>query len=228
VALRDLVAVLVAHWGDTLPHLEPGDRELIADAISRMGAAKEDAAAANAAVADLTTLLVVRLPPGHAVREVIAEQTRLAIAPDDLPRIASALQVLALGVDAQPRGLSPMTVSAQSMAGQSAEARLLSAPALTPEQVRDSGGDPNRDDLIRLAQESGAVQLPAFQFGQDGAPVPVVSAINRLLQVASDPWGVADWWLGANAWLDAVPADLIGRVADDLLTRAAQADFPGS
>jgi len=36
---------------------------------------------------------------------------------------------------------------------------------------------------------------------------------------------VADWWLGRNAWLDAIPADLIGQVDDALLVRAARAEL---
>lgn len=46
---------------------------------------------------------------------------------------------------------------------------------------------------------------------------------TQLLDAAEDPWGVADWWLGANAWLGAVPAQLLGRVADDVLLDAARA-----
>ena len=103
--------------------------------------------------------------------------------------------------------------------------RLLAAPALTAQQVRERGCDPERTDLIRLPGSDGA-QLPAFQFGPDGQPIPVVAAINRLLRVAEDPWGVADWWLGGNAWLNAVPAHLLGQENDELLTRAALAELP--
>ena len=49
--------------------------------------------------------------------------------------------------------------------------------------------------------------------------------INRLLDADDDPFGVADWWLGRNAWLDAIPADLIGQVAAALLVRAARAEL---
>ena len=112
-------------------------------------------------------------------------------------------------------------------APEDAESWLLAAPALTEEQVRQQGGDPSRSDLIRLPARTGQIVLPTFQFSPVGDPIPVVTAINRLLAVAEDPWGVADWWLGRNAWLGGIPADLLGRVDDDLLVRAAQAELPG-
>ena len=40
MAVRDVVAVLVAHWEDTLPHLQPGDLLLIGDVIGRMETAQ--------------------------------------------------------------------------------------------------------------------------------------------------------------------------------------------
>jgi hypothetical protein len=224
MALRDVVTMLIAHWQDTLPHLQPGDLPLIADAVRRMETARGADQAANAAVTDLTTLLVLRLPAGHPVRDAIAAQPRLDTGPADLPAIASVLRALP-GIETWPSQLSQSPTGAADRLGPSAEARLLVAPALTPEQVHDNGCDPERADLIRLPAGE-TVQLPAFQFGPDGVPVPVVAAINRLLGAAEDPWGVADWWLGRNAWLDAVPADVLGRIDDDLLTSAASAEFP--
>lgn len=46
-------------------------------------------------------------------------------------------------------------------------------------------------------------------------------AINAMLGAAADPWGVADWWLGPNLWLDAVPATLLGAGLDEQLLAAA-------
>ena len=55
----------------------------------------------------------------------------------------------------------------------------------------------------------------------------MVLAVNRLLDADEDPWGVADWWLGGNARLGAVPAQLLGRGHDDLLAAAARAVLVG-
>lgn len=207
MALPDVIAALAEHWDDTVAYLEPRDLRLLAASIRRIEAAPGGQQAAVAA-ADLTTLLAMRLPPGHPVLDAISGGSRLAGAPADWSRISDLLGAL-------PPALPPAP-----------DARLLAAPALTPPEVRDQGGNPDRDDLIRLSPASGAVQLPAFQFGPDGRPIPVVLAINRLLEAAADPWGVADWWLGRNAWLDGSPADLLGHVDDALLVLAAQAEFP--
>ncbi|SDI45630.1 hypothetical protein SAMN05421505_15323 [Sinosporangium album] len=97
---------------------------------------------------------------------------------------------------------------------------LLAAPSLDPAELRD----PDDPRLLRLDRPDGGVAVPAFQFGDDGAPIPVVLAVNELLDAARDPWGTADWWLRGNALLGGAPAALLARgVADDLLTEAARA-----
>jgi hypothetical protein len=224
MSLTDVVAALAAHWDDTVRHLSSRDLALVDEAIHRIEVGRGDRDAAVAA-ADLTGILAARLPNGHPVLAAIAANPRLAGTPADWARVAGFLQAIPVpeiqladraGVSGEP-GLA---------AGQDPDARLLAAPALSAPEVREQGGDPDRADLIRLLPGGGAIQLPSFQFGLDGQPVPVVLAINRLLEVAEDPWGVADWWLGRNAWLDGIPADLLGRVDDALLVLAAQAEFP--
>jgi len=104
------------------------------------------------------------------------------------------------------------------------EAWLLSAPHLTEHEVSVCGVDPARSDLIRLPGPDQQQILPAFQFDDENLPRPIVTAINTLLNVDDDPWGVADWWLGKNAWLRGIPADLLGLIPDESLMRAAQAE----
>jgi hypothetical protein len=245
VQLLDVISVLAEHWADTLRYLEPGDAQRIAASIRRIEASQDDGLAAQAAAADLTGLLVARLPSGHPVRDVIAAGPRLVSAPPDWPRIVVALRGLPDldagspdlsrspgGTPAGPPGGTAAGPAVDTPAGppgdtgQDADAWVLAAPALTAQQVREHGGDPDDDDLIRLSPADGREQLPAFQFGLDGRPIPVVVTINRLLEAAADPWGVADWWLGRNAWLNGIPADLLGQVDDALLVLAARAEFP--
>ena len=216
------LSALSAHWQDTLALLQPADVRFLAAAIWRIESAPPGSQDAAAAAADLTALLVTRLPHGHPVRAAIAAQTRLAGETADWPRISLMLRALP-EINAQLPSLLPAH-PAPDDAG--AEARLLAVPALTPEQVREHGADPDDEDLIRLSPGRGLIQLPSFQFGPDGQAIPIVKAINRLLVAAEDPWGVADWWLGSNTWLNATPADLIGQVEDTLLALAAQAEFP--
>ena len=100
---------------------------------------------------------------------------------------------------------------------------LLAAPAVDQAEVRRRGVDPGSPALIRIGRSGQAPRWPAFQFDPAGQPYPVVTEINVLLDADHDPWGVADWWLGRNAWLDACPADLIGRGEDERLIAAARA-----
>lgn len=223
MALGDVVATVVARWGEILPYLEPEDLQAIADGIRRVDSAADQALASNALAADLVTLMVVRLPAGHPVRAAAMSLTRFAgpaaenvtVVPDlrALPGIATALSSAA-----GPAG------SGRQVSGREVTVRLLAAPAFTPDEIREAGGDPDRDDLVRLTEPAGGLRLPSFQFGAQGGPLPVVSAVNLLLHASEDPWGAADWWLGANGWLGAVPAELIGRVDDLLLTEAAAAE----
>ena len=239
VALPDIIEALAEHWDEVAPHLAPGDVALIARALHRMTAVPS---ADSTAAADIVQILAERLPAGHVVAELISAETRLAhpgatsgVPPSDALRFLLAVPALrAAGAGGQQDDHAASGAGEQAGIparaqpdDPAADAWLLDAPALTEQQVRDRGGDPRRNDLIRLTTPAGQVVLPTFQFGRSGQPVPVVARINRLLAAAEDPWGVADWWLGANAWLDAVPAGLIGRVDDGLLLRAALAELPG-
>ncbi|MET7291500.1 hypothetical protein ABZS79_04970 [Streptomyces griseoloalbus] len=107
-----------------------------------------------------------------------------------------------------------------------ARERLLSAPALTEREhaaLLSSHGD--QPGLIRLADPrpgSSTARCPRFQFRPGTLqPLPVVLRINGLLRADLDPWGAADWWLGANSWLHGVPADLLGTLPDEELEGAA-------
>jgi hypothetical protein len=101
--------------------------------------------------------------------------------------------------------------------------RLLQVPALTVEEVRQRGADPADPGLIRLDRSDGGQQWPAFQFAPHGGPLPVIRAVNQLLDAAGDPLGAAEWWLSRNSWLGDQPSLLIGHVPDDYLVQAARA-----
>jgi hypothetical protein len=101
--------------------------------------------------------------------------------------------------------------------------RLLSAPALTEEEIRRRGADPADPGLVRLERPDGGGQWPSFQFAPDGGPLPVVREVNRELDAVAYPLGAADWWLSRNGWLGERPSQLIGRIPDDHLIRAARA-----
>ncbi|MYY10698.1 hypothetical protein GT204_17710 [Streptomyces sp. SID4919] len=84
--------------------------------------------------------------------------------------------------------------------------RLLGVPALGRGDL--AGVVPG---LIRLPGPGGVLRWPRFQFRSGTAePWPVVSAVGVLLGAEDDPWGVAGWWLSANAWLGTAPTGLLG------------------
>ena len=214
MALADVFDALATHWADTAPYLTAEDIRVVREAARLTRAAAEgtgDNQEANAAALRLTLLLPGRLPAAHPVSAEIAGATRLAGPGSGMARIAASLGAI-VALLAEP---------------DEAAEYLLAAPALTGQQATDLGIDPGAPGLIRLTPPDGRPRIPSFQFAPGGQPIPVVLTINRLLDADDDPFGVADWWLGRNAWLGDVPADLIGRVEDALLIRAARAEIPG-
>ncbi|WP_353946639.1 hypothetical protein ABII15_36840 [Streptomyces sp. HUAS MG91] len=164
--------------------------------------------------------LMSRLPSG--------EQQRLRLHAPTAEPDRSVLQALAFTYGyRRPDTGPPVEEPPESSAGDSPweriRNRLLSEASLSEEQVELLlGQDPWHRHLIRLTDASGEVRLPNFQFGPDGTPLPVVLSINEELRADVDPWGVADWWLGRNHWLDTPPARALGRVPDDELIAVAR------
>lgn len=97
--------------------------------------------------------------------------------------------------------------------------RLLGFPALNAPWVAEHAGTAH---LVRLRAEGGREQLPRFQFEDEFSPWPVVLEVNAILDAERDPWGVADWWLSANAYLGEPPADLLGCGRDGQLVGTAR------
>lgn len=207
---HDFLVTLAGHWPAVLNELEPDDRVRFTELVRRLRAAvtSQEATEVSLELRQFTH----NLPPRHPVREA-ASSARYATgsAVVDLADIATILG----GLDHQ---IGPDN-------DEDPEAWLRAAPSLSEQEVSAFGIAPDRTDLIRLPGADSQPRLPAFQFRADGQPVPVVLTVNELLDANADPWGVADWWLGENAWLEAIPAELIGRVADTVLVQAAQAEL---
>ncbi|MFI8530468.1 hypothetical protein ACIGMX_09485 [Streptomyces aquilus] len=100
--------------------------------------------------------------------------------------------------------------------------RLLAEPALDAETLLQRGGAPFAPELIRLPGIGGRLRLPRFQFSEDTLPWLVVLEVNALLAADRDPWGAADWWLSANAWLGTSPVSLLGTGRDRQLVDTAR------
>ena len=195
------LAALAEEWGTASEELSEADLTTIVRAGDRSG---DDPAAAAAEIADVVLLGLSLGPPA---RQALIDGSRFTS-----------------GRAVEPGTLAALGLAASaSLAAREADSRILRVPMLPWDEMRRRGH--RSRDLIRLSPRDGADRTPAFQFDDTGSPLPVVVEINRLLDAHGDPWGVADWWLGANAWLRDAPAVLLGRIDDDELLLAARAEL---
>lgn len=209
MAIDDALWMLAAdYWEPVWLGLTSAQRSDLASAVSDLTRARPDEDTFYPAVLAVLEVLRGVLPYEHPVLEAADETYRL-IAP------------LAPPVDWGPVVLG-LSRRIAVIAHDDVRERLIRSPAVTADQIRAAGSDPADPLLIRLRSTSGGVTFPAFQFDPAGRPITTVLMVNERLGADDDPWGVADWWLGDNAWLDAVPADLLGS-SDDLLLAAAEA-----
>ena len=213
-----LIRVLAEYWNEIEDLADAEQRERLRGLVA--GTAEPDPVEARAALADE---LLDLLPPDHRVARVAMSGVmfRRPGQADPDSGLGSALRWLSLRVlplvesGGEPKALGEFD--------QQVQARLLSLPWLSPDEVRGSGVDPGDLGLIRLRDPDGAVQLPAFQFTPAGQPWPIVRAVNERLDAAGDPWGVTCWWVDPHARLETTPAGLLGQDKDALLRRAAAA-----
>ncbi|SDC89558.1 hypothetical protein [Actinokineospora iranica] len=217
MGLHRALRTLVDTWDDLRTRLdEQRFAELTehVEAYTRAALPDDQAAAGE----EIALLLSDALDRDHPFRMALGE-TEHRLAGNLFGDPARLRESLELGAALRALLPDPPPTMAEVAAG--ATAWLLAADA-----VEDTALDPALDpaDLIRLERADGAGQWPAFQFDADGAPLDTVRAVNRVLGSADDPWGAADWWLGAHAWLPAPPADLLGEVDAQLLIDVANGE----
>jgi hypothetical protein len=211
MAVEDAIRALRDHWDDVVSRLDAQRRQELHDLVADLGGSGH-----QRAVADLADLLVEELPPDHPVRRALAQGYLFATpATPDWTELRVSLEALAWPPEDGAGTGGPVLAAVLD--------RLLRAPALTEDDVRQRGANPADPQLIRLDRRDGGRQWPEFQFAPDDGPMPVVRIVNGLLDAAGDPVGAADWWLSRNAWLNGQPSLLIGVVSDDYLVRAARA-----
>lgn len=229
MTVEDALASLAEHWDDVISRLDAARGQELRNLIAEVGGADH-----VGAVIEITQLLSRELPADHPVRRALSRGYLYASVQADWPTLRRGL-LAAAGVEAAEMPAARPESEEDDARGRGADdefpddilaevtARLLSAPALSEAEVRLRGADPADPGLIRLDRPDGGQQWPTFQFARDGGALPVVRTVNTMLGADTDPLGVADWWLGVNAWLDDRPSDLIGDVPDELLLRAARA-----
>ncbi|GIH25558.1 hypothetical protein Aph01nite_38680 [Acrocarpospora phusangensis] len=203
----ELINVLLDHLEDVRARVSAARRTRLDALVRDLRAAGGDTAAISDLAVELRIeLQLAGLPQDHPVRRALPTGTRLnpAFPVVDWGDVIARLQ---------PEDLRRVI-----------QRRLLGAPAYGVDEVPE----PDEPDLIRLERADGEVRLPAFQFQESRQARPLVLRINRLLEADEDPWGVAGWWLGPNAWLGAVPADLLDQPRELDLMPAARAIFEGA
>jgi hypothetical protein len=228
LAAHEFTGALVANWPDVLRFTPADDLPLLANwIITARDAAINGQPSTYAAVDEVRYLLDCWLPDEHPVRAVMPDAGYAYVATRDLSRMAGHLAALPLPVPVSaPAPARPAQPAGRAEVAEDFHQRLLSAPSYTESEAREAGIQAGRRDLIRLPVSASTTAILSFQFGPDHQPIGVVTEINRLLDAAEDPWGVADWWLSENVWLRAIPAQSLGRVADVYLIEAAQAILP--
>lgn len=202
MGLKHAMRVLAEEWDAVLAEVPPDNRPTLLELVAEL--ATEAVPADSVEIAEeIADLLGVALPPEHPFRRALAvPESRLAPSgtATELAEWLGPAQILLRRL----RGSSLPSVEDR------VRARLLSAPALTEDDLLASGQNPDDAGLIRLVRPDGAAQWPVFQFGPDGRPREVVRTVNELLDAAADPWGVADWWLAYHGWLRDAPERVLG------------------
>lgn len=245
--IRLILDTLVEHWGSAAVRLGATERRRVGELVRRFAAAPT-AEQRRRAARRLAEYACSVLPPEHPVAAAgagidpsgrhPARRRADEVGDADWTALAAALARLAGGtvpdVRARLRAAPALTVEQLRLRGGdpgSSGLIRLDFGAAGDGGEGDAGfcedcagrGAGREGGVAGRAGGEGAVSLPVFQFDPAGRLLPEVRAVNDLLDAGADPWGVADWWLGPNAWLDAVPADLVGRGAGRLLLEAARA-----
>jgi hypothetical protein len=207
-----LLLAIAEYWDDILQRADEEQTARLRALIDET--AESDPAEARAALGEE---LLDLLPPDHPVSGVMRTTTMYAsLSPDPGLELTNALRWLRVQLEGgEPAELDEFDRQVQ--------ARLLSLPSLTADEVQANHVDPGSSGLIRLAGPDRQVRLPAFQFGPDGQPWLVVQEVNQRLGAAADPWGMTCWWVDPHQQLAFSPQDLLGRDSDDLLREAAAA-----
>jgi hypothetical protein len=212
----DAIDLLVRDWSEIEPRFGPRSDRILALATDLCRESLPVAVTRKARL--LCREVGGALPPDHPFRIALATGGTRYLPPETGP--ASLARWLTTCDTLRVR-LASDAVPTIEQVHERASAWLLAADAVTERELQARGVDPWDRYLIRLDGAHGHVQWPAFQFGPHRK---LIRRINGILDAADDPWGAADWWLGEHAGLAGVPAELLGRLPDQVLVHAAEAE----
>jgi hypothetical protein len=130
----------------------------------------------------------------------------------------------------------PASQTAIERVKEEAGAWILREPAVTLEEAAQRGLSTADIDelskagkLIVLKRPDGGYQIPSFQLDDSGRIKPVVADINAMFDAHDDPWGTAEWWMGANAYTpgNIPPCRLLGTEREPELADLANVGLNG-
>ncbi|MGW6740031.1 hypothetical protein ACWGDX_04645 [Streptomyces sp. NPDC055025] len=207
-----MLAAFAADWPRISALLDTGGRRTLTVQLTGLRTAPSGSAEERSAADAAVRAVLDALPADDAVRLWREGNTKrfAGTSPAVLHQGYAAADLCLLVIDGNPMVgpyLGPL------------RERLLAVATLSPDDI----GGPMDPRLIVLSHHNGERRLPAFQFEAGAMPWRVVLAVNEELGADTDPWGAADWWLGANAWTGTAPAGLLGRDRDQELLGAARA-----
>lgn len=195
---KDLLARVAVDW--------VSDETEYLDYAAAMAAQHEGLSGEEDRLRSWLALLALR---GEMARHVAGTPAQLL---DDLGR--------SMVERARIRGEAIRTIWQEPMLTPAAAAMALGARKTNREKVRRQR---DRSWLLGLPSDGGYL-YPAFQFDPERRGVfAEVRRVNELLEAATDPWGVASWWISVHDGLDARPADLVGTGRADDLVEVAEA-----
>ncbi|WNV85317.1 hypothetical protein [Umezawaea sp. Da 62-37] len=200
---------LAEQWDRVNAELDAGDRALLQDLVERLANALPDSRPELRA--EIRSLLFAKLEENDPV-VVTGRRFSEPRAAEEVVLAAATTRIRLLLTHLKPWP---------------AHRRILATACESASVLRRRGIDPDLPDLIRLDREDGTVAVPSFQFDAEGAPVELVLRVNRVLEAWEDPWGVADWWLSRNTWLNRPPVELLPESEDTLVMAAALALVEG-
>ena len=162
-----------------------------------------------------------------ALRSLLAaEKIRISIA-EQLAGEPRRIVELSTAAD---ESLRQARIAGEAMAAMWEEELLSSAEAARRLGAKPSNREKinacrRRSMLLGLPRDQGRRYLyPAFQIDSSRQEIHrEVLKVNQILEAASDPWGVASWWISVNARLGSRPMDLVGSGEGEAVIRAAEA-----
>ena len=154
MAIEDAIKALLEHWDDVVAQLSPRAAAELRGLVGQLRGADRPVA-----VDRIVDILVDELPARHPVRRALVRGDMYAPAVLDWDTIAAELLERAgLSPDASQDEDVPSVAEILRIVTE----RLLAAPALSEQQVRERGTDPADPGLIRLPGPAAVTSGPRF------------------------------------------------------------------